>query len=73
MKRFAVLIAALLVAAWMAEPLAAQSSPAAAMMRLLRSKRVPEDRIPTLLELVGSRGNGEDLAFIYEQCLADDG
>lgn len=73
MKRFAVLIAALLVAVWLPEPLAAQSSPAAAMMRLLRSKRVPEDRIPTLLELVGSRGNGEDLAFIYEQCLADDG
>lgn len=73
MTRFAVLMAALLAVAWTPGPLAAQSSPAAAMMRLLKSGRVPEDRIPTLLELVGSRGTSEDLAYIYQQCLADDG
>ncbi len=51
----------------------AQDSPAAAMMRLLKSGRVPEDRIPTLLELVGSRGNAADLDFIYQQCVSPEG
>ena len=56
-----------------AVPALAQDSPAAAMMRLLKSGRVPAERLPTLLELVGSRGNAEDLGYIYQQCLAEDG
>src|SRR5690606_15008138 len=60
-------------AVFMPDAATAQDSPAAAMMRLLKSGRVPEDRIPTLLDLVGSRGTGEDLEFIFEQCLADGG
>ncbi len=54
-------------------PAVAQTSPAAAMMRLLKSGRVPEDRLPTLLELVGSRGDADDLAYIYEQSISPAG
>ncbi len=76
MKKIVWICVALLVlpaAVFMPDAATAQDSPAAAMMRLLKSGRVPEDRIPTLLDLVGSRGTGEDLEFIFEQCLADGG
>ena len=39
------------------------------MVKLLKSKRVPEDRQGTIVELIGKRGTADDLAFIYEQAI----
>jgi putative heme-binding domain-containing protein len=43
------------------------------MVKLLKSKRVPEDRQGTIVELIGKRGSSDDLAFIYEQALGANG
>ena len=43
------------------------------MVKLLKSKRVPEDRQGTIVELIGKRGTADDLAFIYGQTIAADG
>ena len=37
------------------------------MVKLLKSKRMPEDRQGTIVDLIGKRGTADDLAFIYEQ------
>lgn len=41
-------------------------------MRLLESGRVPESRLEPILEIVCSRGNEHDLAFVYTQVLDPD-
>ncbi len=52
------------------EPAPPDDSP---MVKLLKSKRVPEDRQGTVVELIGKRGTADDLAFIYGQTIAADG
>lgn len=39
------------------------------VMRLWRSGRVAVDRLPSLVDIVGSRGNEHDLRFLYDQVL----
>ena len=46
------------------------SSSDSPMVRLLKSKRVPEERQGTIVDLIGKRGTAEDLGFIYEQVLS---
>lgn len=41
-------------------------------MKLLKSGRVPATRLGPILELVCSRGNEHDLAFVYQQALEPD-
>ena len=43
------------------------------MVKLLKSKRVPEDRQGTIVDLIGKRGTVEDLEYIYQQALSPDG
>ena len=43
------------------------------MVKLLKSKRVPEDRQGTIVDLIGKRGTVEDLQYIYQQSLSLDG
>jgi putative heme-binding domain-containing protein len=52
------------------EPSTIDDSP---MVKLLKSKRVPEDRLGAVVELIGKRGTADDLTFIYEQTIAQDG
>jgi putative heme-binding domain-containing protein len=44
---------------------AAESSPAGAMLKLLQSGRVPEQRLPTIVKLICERGNAADLEVIF--------
>ncbi len=52
------------------EPSPPDDSP---MVKLLKSKRVPEDRQGTIIDLIGKRGTADDLTFIFEQAIAADG
>jgi putative heme-binding domain-containing protein len=52
------------------EPSPPDDSP---MVKLLKSKRVPEDRQGTIVDLIGKRGTADDLSFIYEQAIVADG
>jgi len=47
-------------------PVAAQS-PAAAMIRLLQSGRVPEQRLPAIVKLACERGNADDLGYLFSE------
>lgn len=38
-----------------------------AVMKLLKSGRVPESRLSTIVDLVGSKGNEHDLAFLFAE------
>jgi putative heme-binding domain-containing protein len=51
----------------------AQSASDSPMVKLLKSKRVPEDRQGTIVDLIGKRGTAQDLNFIYQQALSQDG
>lgn len=42
-------------------------SPAAAMLKLLQSGRVPEQRLPAIVKLICERGDADDLAFIFAE------
>ena len=46
-------------------------SPAAAMINLLKSNRVAEARLGTVVKLICERGNETDLQFILDQALLD--
>jgi putative heme-binding domain-containing protein len=46
--------------------------PAAQMLKLLQSGRVPEQRLPTIVKLVCERGDAGDLAYIFGEILRDD-
>ncbi|MEW4529668.1 hypothetical protein [Maioricimonas sp. JC845] len=52
-------------------PAQADDPPSAvgSIMKLLKSGRVPATRLGPILELVCSRGNEHDLAFVYQQAL----
>ena len=52
---------------------AANPSSDSPMVKLLKSKRVPEDRQGTIVDLIGKRGTAEDLQYIYQQALSPDG
>ena len=43
-----------------------------AMLNLLKSGRVPEQRLGTIVKLVCSRGNEHDLAYVFSEALPDD-
>lgn len=42
-------------------------SPAAPLMKLLQSGRLPPERVGTVVEMVCQKGNAQDLAFIFGQ------
>lgn len=62
--RLGTALAALLVLIGTA-PAAEAPSPAAAMLKLLQSGRVPAERLPTIVKLVTERGNAEDLHYVF--------
>jgi putative heme-binding domain-containing protein len=68
---FSVLCA--LVVAAPAQSAIGQTKSDSPMVKLLKSKRVPEDRLGTILELIGKRGTADDLAYIYEQAISPKG
>jgi len=39
------------------------------VMKLLRSGRVPESRLPSIVEIVGTRGNEHDLALLFNEAV----
>jgi putative heme-binding domain-containing protein len=44
-----------------------EPSPAAPLMKLLQSGRLPAERVGTVVEMVCQKGNGKDLAYVFEQ------
>ncbi|MFN0017583.1 MAG: HEAT repeat domain-containing protein [Pirellulaceae bacterium] len=42
-------------------------SPAAPLMKLLQSGRLPAERVGTVVEMVCQKGNAKDLAYVFEQ------
>ncbi len=54
-------------------PAAVRAQDASAMVRLLKSGRLPPERIGAVLKLACERGNEQDLAYIYEQATKPDG
>jgi len=44
-----------------------------ALMRLLRSGKLPDERLPSVVEMVGRRGDASDLAYLFEQVTKEDG
>ena len=63
------LIAALIITG---PGLAAGPSGAGAVMNLLKSGKVPPERLGPVLEIVCTRGNAQELAFVYERVLQPD-
>ncbi len=55
------------------ESVAAAPADDSPMVKLLKSKRVPENRQGTVVDLIGTRGTADDLAFLFEQAIAPDG
>jgi putative heme-binding domain-containing protein len=69
-------VLALLVAVMFEIPVrsaSGQSSSDSPMVKLLKSKRLPEDRQGTIVDLIGKRGTADDLGYIYQQSLSPDG
>jgi putative heme-binding domain-containing protein len=44
-----------------------EPSPAAPLMKLLQSGRLPVERVGTVVEMVCQKGNGQDLAYVFGQ------
>lgn len=44
-----------------------------ALMRLLKSDRLPPERLPSVIELVARRGDAADLGFLFEKVTQEDG
>lgn len=44
-----------------------------ALMNLLKSGRVPPERVGTVVELIAKQGNAYDLGYVFEQALSPDG
>ncbi len=64
----------LVTVAWLALELSARSfgdppqqQSESPMVKLFKSGRVPEARQGTIVEMIGKRGNADDLTFLYEQ------
>ena len=53
-------------------PAISRAEDAGAMIRLLKSGRLPPERIGAVLKLACERGNDQDLAYIYEQVTRSD-
>ncbi len=49
------------------EARAEEPSPAAPLMKLLQSGRLPAERVGTVVEMVCQKGNAKDLAYVFEQ------
>jgi putative heme-binding domain-containing protein len=43
------------------------------LVRLLKSGRIPEDRQPQIIAKIGQLGSADDLRFLFDKVLADDG
>jgi putative heme-binding domain-containing protein len=56
------------LAGW--QPLVADD-PAASLLRLLKSGRVPKERLPAVFEQVCARGEGESLGFVFQSVVAE--
>lgn len=69
MFRMVLMLSAVLVGA---APVAA-ASPAAPLLKLLESGRVPTERLPAFVEMICQRGDASDLAFIYQQTVDPEG
>lgn len=65
--------AAALAALALAMGAVAATAQESAMVRLLRSGKVPTDRQGTLIELIGKQGSPADLGFLLEQAAEPDG
>jgi len=68
----------ILVAAWAAIDSAAwatgdEPAPDSALVKLLKSGRVPEARQGTIIEMIGKRGTAGDLMFLYQRAISGDG
>ena len=61
---------ALITPAARADEPAAPDSP---LVKLLKSKRVPEARMGAIVDMIGKRGSADDLEFIFQQAIAPDG
>lgn len=44
-----------------------------ALMRLLKSDRLPAERLPSVIEMVSKRGDAADLAYLFEQVTNENG
>ncbi|MFN4257802.1 MAG: HEAT repeat domain-containing protein [Gemmataceae bacterium] len=53
-------------------PLHAQTSPAAALIKLLEGGRIPPERQDTVVKLICQRGDAQDLQYVFERCLRAD-
>ncbi|MBX3442969.1 MAG: hypothetical protein KF774_11225 [Planctomyces sp.] len=53
-------------------PAQESTSAAGSALRLLRSGRVPESRLGSIVEIVGTRGNEEDLGYLFERAAGRD-
>ncbi len=51
----------------------AQAGAAGPLLKLLQSGRLPKERQPQVVEMVISRGGPDDLAYIFQQTLKEDG
>jgi len=51
----------------------AKNPTVAPMIKLIDSGRLPEARIPTVLELICKRGDAEDLQFVFDRAVAENG
>ena len=44
-----------------------------ALVRLLKSGRIPEDRLPQIIAKIGQLGSADDLRYLFDKALAGDG
>jgi len=70
-QRLAVVMITIFVCALFGTAGQAQS-PAAAMLRLLQSGRVPEQRLPAIVKLICERGDADDLGSIFTEVVRED-
>jgi putative heme-binding domain-containing protein len=70
-----VVVLVLLIACWSAAVRVRADEPpsaVASVMKLLKSGRVPEQRLGSIVEIVGTRGNEHDLAYLFERAASGD-
>ncbi|MEO6807961.1 MAG: hypothetical protein ABI353_02485 [Isosphaeraceae bacterium] len=73
MSRSFLLIGSLLVAVSLTARAEGPETPDSPLVKLLKSGRVPEPRQGTIVEIIGQRGNVDDLAYLYQQALRPEG
>jgi putative heme-binding domain-containing protein len=47
--------------------------PESPYVRMLKSGRIPEERQATIVEMIGKRGEADDLGFLFQQAVRSDG